>query len=95
MPARVSSDRLGSDAITLLRSTNPGIVIPTRLSSSLAARTPLMAIRAMCIAPAYERPLRSDCGGSGTSMGRQQVDRLRNPFELDWTDLGECGLGSR
>ncbi len=48
MPASVSRPRLGSEAITLLRSTKPGRVRPMRLSSSLAARTPLMAMNAMC-----------------------------------------------
>ncbi len=49
MPASVSRASLGSEAITWLRSTNPGSVRPTSVSSLLAARTPLMATKAICI----------------------------------------------
>src|SRR5439155_13332450 len=97
MPARVSRERLGSDAMTLLRSTNPGIVIPTRFSSSLAARTPLIAINAMCMAGGYGPTLRPDCGEEAlrgvhdrwlcqvklAAHPRESVSEL---LELKWTD---------
>ena len=52
IPASVSSPRLGSDAMTLPRSTKPGSVMPSRTSSGSHARTPLIAIRPIFIARA-------------------------------------------
>ena len=48
--AKVSRDKLGSDAITLLRSTKPGRLTPTRFSSAFSTRTPLIAMSPIFIA---------------------------------------------
>ena len=44
IPASVNSPRLGSEAITFDRSTNPGSVSPISINSWLWQRTPLIAI---------------------------------------------------
>ncbi len=46
-PASVSRPRLGREAMTWARSMIPGMVRPARLSSSLQARTPLIARRSI------------------------------------------------
>jgi hypothetical protein len=45
----VSSERLGSDAMTLLRSMKPGSVSPAATRSAFCARTPLMAMNPIFI----------------------------------------------
>ena len=49
MPASVSSERLGSEAMVWLRSRKPGMVRPAAVISGFQARTPLMATNAICI----------------------------------------------
>src|SRR5262249_18484047 len=56
--ASVRRPRLGSDAITWLRSTKPGRVSPIARSSGLRTRTPLIAIRPSFIDSTLQSELR-------------------------------------
>ena len=56
-PASVRSPRLGSEATTFDRSTNPGSVRPSSISSRLAQRTPLIAMNPIRITrPTFDVP---------------------------------------
>ena len=87
MPARVSSERLGSDAIVWLRSRKPGIVSPAAVISGFQARTPLMATNAMCIST----PLAN--GQRGTPM---RCARRSSVDAMAWVDVtGTSPRGAR
>ncbi len=65
MPASVSSERLGSEAMVWLRSRKPGIVRPAAVISGFQARTPLMATNAICM-PSLDR---CSIGGNDRRLG--------------------------